>query len=79
MRFRRAMWVVGAALLFLPACVVVVKLLGRHPTWPAGKVFDLVAVALLGLAVLIVVGFGTWAESRKRKADDRERDVAANL
>jgi putative effector of murein hydrolase LrgA (UPF0299 family) len=79
LKYRREMLGVGVALLFLPAAVVVIKLLEGHPTWPAAKVFDLVVTALIGLAVLIVTGLLIRAESRKRKADERTWDVGANL
>ena len=79
MRFNRAIRIAGIALLVLSIGIGVGKLLYGHPKWPAGPVFDLVATAVLGLALLIVSGFIARAESRKRKAHDNGRDGAANL
>jgi putative effector of murein hydrolase LrgA (UPF0299 family) len=79
LKYRREMLGVGVVLLCLPAGVVVIKLLEGHPTWPAAKVFDLVVTALIGLAVLIVTGLLVRAESRKSKAERRERDLDATL
>ena len=79
MKICRVMRVVGITLLVLSAGVAVGKLLYGHAKWPAGPVFDLVATAVIGLALLIVAGFVARAESRKRKADNLGRDAAANL
>jgi hypothetical protein len=79
MRYHRLMRDLGIALLCLPAGVVIGKLLDGHPKWPAGRTFDLIVTALLGLALLIVAGYGSRAEARQRKAEESKRDIAADL